>query len=74
MQKEDIIDWQDLVSSHSHLFGPIKEGLRGKHFASKEKVKVAVMKCLKEQSTEFSERYMFSFEGGTLLLREMVMY
>ena len=55
MQKEDIIDWQDLVPSDYHLFGPMKEGLRGKHFASDEKMKTAVMKRLKEQSTEFYE-------------------
>ena len=31
----------------------MKEGLRGKHYASDEEVKTAVMKRLKEQSTEF---------------------
>ena len=39
MQKEDIIDWQDLVLSVYHLFSPMKKGLRGKHYASNEEVK-----------------------------------
>ena len=33
----------------------MKEGLRGKHYASDEEVKTAVMKLLKEQSTVFYE-------------------
>ena len=33
----------------------MKEGLRGKHYASNEEVKIAVIKWLKEQSTEFYE-------------------
>ena len=36
-----------------HFFSPMKEGLRGKHYASDEEVKTVVMKWLKEQSTEF---------------------
>ena len=47
MQKEDIINWQDLTPSDYHVFGPMKDGLRGKE------VKTAVMKWLQEQSTEF---------------------
>ena len=46
----------------------MKESLRGKHYASDEEVKTAVMKWLKEQSIEFYE----TFKGGILLLREMV--
>ena len=33
----------------------LKEGFRGKHYASDEEVKTAVKKLLKEQSTEFYE-------------------
>ena len=55
MQKRDIINWLDLAPSDYHLFGPMKEGLRGKHYASDEKVKTGVMKWLKEQSTECYE-------------------
>ena len=33
----------------------MKEGLRGKHYAYDEEVKTAVMKWLREQSTEFYE-------------------
>ena len=33
----------------------MKEGLRGKHYASDEEVKTAVMQWLKKQSTEFYE-------------------
>ena len=49
MLKEDNIDWQDLAASDYHLFGPMKEGLRGKHYSSDKEVKPAVMKRLKEQ-------------------------
>ena len=45
----------------------MKENLRDKHFARDEEVKTAVMKWIKEQSTKF-----FSFECGTVLLRETV--
>ena len=31
----------------------MKEGLRGKHYASEEEMKTALMKWLKEQSKEF---------------------
>ena len=31
----------------------MEKGLRGKHFTSDQEVKTAVMKWLKEQSTEF---------------------
>ena len=53
MQKKDIIDWQNFVPSHNHLFSSMKEGLRGKRYVSDEEVKSAVMKWLKEQSAEF---------------------
>ena len=43
----------DLVLSDCFLFGPMKEGLKGKHCASDEEVKTAVMKWFKEQSTKF---------------------
>ena len=55
MQKEDIIEWQDLTPSDYHFFSPMKKSLRGKHYACDEKVKPAVMKYLKEESTEFYE-------------------
>ena len=38
-----------------HLYSLMKEGLKGKHCASDEEVKTAVMKWLKELSTEFYE-------------------
>ena len=52
MQKEDIINWQDLAPSDYHLFGTMKEGLWSKHYTSDEEVKTAVMKWINEQSTE----------------------
>ena len=55
MQKANIIDWQDLAPSNNHLFRSMKEGFRGKYYASDVEVKTAVMKWLKEQSTEFNE-------------------
>ena len=48
MQKEDIIDWQDLTPSDYHLLGSTKEGLRGKHYISDKDAKTAAMKWLKE--------------------------
>ena len=47
MQKEDIIDWQDLAPLDNHLTGPMKESLRDKHYASDEELKISVMKWLK---------------------------
>ena len=48
MSEDDIIDWQDLAPSDYHLIGPMKESWRGKHYASDEVVKTAVIKWLKE--------------------------
>ena len=46
---------QDLTPSGYYIFGPMKEGLRGKPYASDEEVKTAVMKWFKEQSAEFCQ-------------------
>ena len=43
----------DLAPSDYHGFGPILDGLRGKHYSSDEEVKYVVKKGLKEESTEF---------------------
>ena len=43
----------DLAPSDSHLFGPLKESLRGRHFSSDEEIKTAVRKWLKMQPVEF---------------------
>ena len=43
----------DLAPSDFHLFGPLKESLRGQHFSSNEKVKTAIRKWLKMQPVEF---------------------
>ena len=45
----------DLAPSDYHLFGAMKELLRGKHYENDEKVKTAVKKWLCEQSPEFYE-------------------
>ena len=45
----------DLVPSDYHLFGAMKELLRGKHYKNDEEVNTAVMKWLCEQSREFYE-------------------
>ena len=42
-------------SAFYHHFVHMKVGLRGKHYASGEELKTAMMKWLKEQSTEFYE-------------------
>jgi len=36
-----------------HLFGPLKEGLQGKHFQSNKEVKNQVQKWLRDQPKEF---------------------
>ena len=43
----------DLALSDFHLFGPLKESMRGIHFQTDEEVKAAVSKWLITQSTEF---------------------
>ena len=43
----------DLAPSDFHLFGPLKESLRGRHFSSDKEVKTAVRKWLKTQPVEF---------------------
>ena len=45
--------WHRLTSSDFHLFGPLKESLRGQYFSSNEEVKPAVGKWLNTQSAEF---------------------
>ena len=42
----------DLALSDYHLFGTMKESLKGKRYSSDEEVKSLVKKWLKEQSTE----------------------
>ena len=43
----------DLEPSDYHPFGPMKKGLRGKHYSSDEEVKSVVKRWLKGESTEF---------------------
>ena len=62
-----------LVPSDYHLFGVMKEGSRGKHYASDEKVKTAVWMDSKNRQQNFTRQtYMLSFEDETLLLRATV--
>ena len=64
----DIINWQNLAPSDYLLFGPMKGGLRGKHYVSENfRDKLG----LKNNQQNFRRLwYMLSFEGKTLLLRE----
>ena len=43
----------DLTPSDFHLFGPLKESLRGRYFSNDEEVKTALRKWLKTQPIEF---------------------
>jgi len=43
----------DLAPSDFHMFGPIKEALRGIRFSSNEEVIGAVQNCLKTQPKNF---------------------
>ena len=54
----------DLAPSDDHIFAPMKEGLRGKHYAHDEEVKTAVMK--NNQQNFIWQGYKLSFKGGTL--------
>ncbi|GFS07059.1 histone-lysine N-methyltransferase SETMAR [Elysia marginata] len=45
----------DLAPSDYYLFGPIKQGLRGKHYKNDEEVKNAVNTRQKEQPIQFYE-------------------
>ena len=45
----------DLAPSDFHLFGPMKEALRGQHYRCDEEVKTAVKNWLKDQPAEFYE-------------------
>ncbi|GFR89044.1 histone-lysine n-methyltransferase [Elysia marginata] len=44
-----------LIGSLYHLFGPMKQGLGGKHYENDEKVKNPVKTRLKEQPVQFYE-------------------
>ena len=44
---------QDLAPSDYHIFGPLKEALRGRKFTSDEEVKEAVHTRLREQPKSF---------------------
>ncbi|GFR81392.1 histone-lysine N-methyltransferase SETMAR [Elysia marginata] len=45
----------DLAPSDYHLFGPMKQSLRGKHYENDEEVKNGVKTWLKEQPIQFYE-------------------
>ncbi|KAF6027711.1 hypothetical protein EB796_013984 [Bugula neritina] len=45
----------DLAPSDFHLFGPMKEGLRGQRFSTDEEVKTAVRSWLRSQPSSFYE-------------------
>ena len=47
---------QDLALSDFHLFGPLKDGLRGQHFPDNEAVITAVKKWLKCAGDDFYRR------------------
>jgi len=41
------------LSRKDHIFGPLKEGVRGQHFSSDQKVEHAVRNWLKMQPADF---------------------
>ena len=43
----------DLAPSDYHLFGPMKEGLRGNRYSNDNEVKTAVLNWLRHQLAEF---------------------
>ena len=53
----------DLAPSDFHLFIPLKESWKGRHFSSDEEVKAAVRKLLKMQPVEFYKEYVHSLKG-----------
>jgi hypothetical protein len=48
----------DLTLSEFHLFGPMKDGLCGKHFADDSAVIVAIKKWLLDTNSNFYKRGM----------------
>ena len=63
----------DLAPSAYHLPDPIKEGLKGKLYASEVKWKLQWWRGPKNSQQSYARQgYMFSFENGTLLLRQMM--
>ena len=60
----------DLAPSDYHLFGPLKEGVRGQHFTSDQEVKNTVRKWLKVQPADFYKAGIVSlFIDGQLELK-----
>lgn len=51
----------DLATSDFYLFGPMKEVLRGKHYARDEEVKTVVKDWLHQQPAEFYEAEIHGF-------------
>ena len=51
VMRKNFVDWQNLAPAGYHLFGLMKEGLRGKH-TSNEEVKTAVIKWLKKKTVK----------------------
>jgi len=49
-------------TSDFHLFGPVKQALRGKNFRSNEEIKVQVQKRLRDQPKEFYARGVHELE------------
>ena len=45
--------YPDLALSDYHLFGPMKEGLRGNQYGNDNEVKTAVLNLLRYQPAEF---------------------
>ena len=45
--------YSDLAPSDYHLFGPIKEGLRGNRYGNDNEVKTAVLNWRRHQPAEF---------------------
>jgi len=49
----------DLATSKYHLFGFVKDRLRGQHYETKEAIQKAVRQCLWKAGTEFYRRGIF---------------
>jgi len=53
----------DLALSNFHLFWPLKDALRGRHFRSGEEVKEAAYDWLAQQPKYFSSRGIYTLVG-----------
>jgi len=54
-------DSPDQAPSDYHLFGFVKNQMRGQHYETNDALQTAVLQCLREAGTEFYRKGIFKF-------------